>query len=335
MIWRRLDRPALGLANSWSDQLARLESEQGTVLPDIRGARTLIITSDYGGYHKGARYETISFLLASLDGCADWEAKRTSLRMHLLPGGRRMSFKGMNDRHRRDALASFLDAANDIPGVLVSFCTSWDLRFALCRDEEVDRSWDELAPEVLFSPPSFRRLIRAAAFVSLFLAGLSAPMQDLLWFSDEDDFLADDRRIRAATNVFARVTSHYLPHSLRHFRFGSTRSDNGSRSIEDLAALPDLAAGTMTEMLTVAQAPDSLSSFREISQGLSLKSRYIASWIANASSALKKLTCVLSPGDRTDSVKTQWLQVETSPALVQPPSFGTHGFRGSIFGRIP
>ena len=71
------------------------------MFPDIRAARTLIITSDYGGYHKGARYETISFLLVPLDGCADWEAKRISLRMHKMPTqGRVHQWKTPNQRIR-------------------------------------------------------------------------------------------------------------------------------------------------------------------------------------------------------------------------------------------
>ena len=85
-----------------------LESKQSNILPYIRDAHTLIVTADYGGYHKGASYETISLLLASLDGCDVWEQKRSYLRTKLLPGGRRMSYKNLNDRHRRDALASFL-----------------------------------------------------------------------------------------------------------------------------------------------------------------------------------------------------------------------------------
>jgi hypothetical protein len=103
VIWRHLDRPELGFANAWSETVQALETRRIEALPDLRGANTLIVTSDYGGYHKGAKYETISFLLASLDGCGDWESKRVHLRTRLLPNGRRMSFKGLNDRHRRDA----------------------------------------------------------------------------------------------------------------------------------------------------------------------------------------------------------------------------------------
>jgi hypothetical protein len=158
-------------------------------------------------------------------------------------------------------------------------------------------------------------------------------MQDVLWFSDEDDFVADHERIRMATKVIATVTSHFLPHPMRHFRFGSTKSDDGSRSIEDLAALPDLAAGAMTEVLSGADGASSI--LREAPRTTSGKARYILSWLANTSSALRKLTCVLSPGDQPRTLKTQWLHVYSEPALVQPASSKSMTYRGSIFGGIP
>jgi hypothetical protein len=142
MIWKQLDRPDLGFANGWSATVSELQRRRSDKFPDLRSASTLVIASDYSGCHKGSKYESASFLLASLDGCSNWELKRRALREQLLPQGRRMSFKNLNDRYRRDALASFLDAANDIPGVVVSFCMSRRLKIPLCADEEADRLED-------------------------------------------------------------------------------------------------------------------------------------------------------------------------------------------------
>jgi hypothetical protein len=338
MIWRHLDRPTLGFANSWSLDLARLERERPGLFPDLRVARTLVVTSDYSGCHKGARFETTSFLLASLDGCEEWERKRSILRRRLLPQGRRMSFKNLNDRHRRDALASFLVAANDIPGIVVSFCVSRGLDTALCADEMIDRRAHELAPLALFPKTPFRRLMRLSTFVGLFLAGLSAPMQDVLWLSDEDEIVADAARIRAAARVVANAVGHFLPHDLGHFRFGCTRSDDGSRAIEDLAAIPDLAAGAMTETMTLA-IPDGGAPLgplpADMPSGLSVKARYILGWMANGRSVLKKLTCVLSPGDDPSTLRTQWIQLWTAPSLVEFPPYSSMLYKGSIFGGIP
>jgi hypothetical protein len=333
MIWKHLDRPDLGFANVWSQNLQELESKHIEQFPDFRGAQTLVVTSDYSGYHKGAKFETISFLLASLDGCSNWESKRVFLRTQLLPNRRRMSFKGLNDKYRRNALASFLDAANDIPGILVSFCTSRNLPFPLCADEETDRSNDLLAPTDLFKELGFRRLIRCSSFVSLFLAGLSSPMQDLYWFSDEDDFTADSKRICAATDVIANVISHFLPHSLRNVRFGSTKSDDGSRSIEDLASLPDLAAGAISEVFSGTNHTSYI--LQEIPPRISIKSRYIMSWLANSSSTLKKLICVLTLGDQPRTLKTQWIRMHSESARVQPVSSTSSLYRGSIFRGTP
>ncbi len=165
------------------------------------------------------------------------------------------------------------------------------------------------------------------------LAGLSAPAQDLLWFSDEDDFVADHSRIRAATNVIGRVGSHFLAHSLGHLRFGTTKCDDGSRSIEDLGALPDLAAGALTEVLSDANGISCI--LQETPHTSSIKARYILSWLGDTVPALKKVTCVLSPGDQPHTLKSQWIRLYSRPALVETPARNSILYKASIFGRIP
>jgi hypothetical protein len=325
VIWRTLNNPSLGFINHWSDSLLELETKHAGILPDLRSSKTLVITSDYGGYHKGATHETISFLLAALDQCLEWEAKRRHLRKKMLSDGRRMSYKKLGDVHRRRALASFLDAADCIPGVLVSFSTAWNLPFSLTGSEETPRGLSSIAPSSLFGPRVFRRLIRTVSFVLLFLAGLSAPGQNVTWFSDEDDFAADEQRLRSACNVIMNAAGHVLPHTLGHIRLGTTKSDDGSRSLEDLAALPDLAAGALTDML--AHMRPSL-----LLQGLpsqaAEKSRRILSWLADQSGDLKKLSCVLSSGDKPQTLRTQWLTIHSENAAVQPV---TSEYHTSIF----
>ena len=337
MTWHHTERPELGFADGWSRTLSEMEESGKVHFPDLRRAPTLVVTSDYGGCHKGSKFETLSFLLAALDQGGEWESKRRLIRQMLLPGGRRMSFKNLNDRHRRNALASLLDAANEIPGVVVTFCVSNSLDLAALGDEAIDRTESDLAPLHLFRPSAFRRLVRLSAFVGLFLGGLSAPMQDVLWFSDQDEIVADEKRIRAATKVAAQVCAMFAHHPMGHLRFGSTRCDDGSRSIEDLAAIPDLAAGAFAEMLMKAGTGGvpSVDLVMPLPGSLTMKSRYILSWLANQSVPLKKVTCVLSEGNEPQTLQTRWFHLYTTPAHIQLPHGSPTGYRGSIFGRIP
>jgi hypothetical protein len=86
-------------------------------------------------------------------------------------------------------------------------------------------------------------MLRVVHIVSFFLAGLSRAHQNVIWITDEDEIAANDNRMRELTNLFGNISSHYLPHSMGHFRCGTMKSDDGSRQLEDLASIPDLVAG--------------------------------------------------------------------------------------------
>ncbi len=75
--------------------------------------------SDYGGTHKGSMYETTAFLYMDASGSEKWQAERLRVRQRYLPDGRRISFKGLNDINKRQALIPFLEAADMVPGVLL------------------------------------------------------------------------------------------------------------------------------------------------------------------------------------------------------------------------
>ena len=96
----------------------------------------------------------------------------------------------------------------------------------------------------------FEKLLRVVHIASLFVAGLSRPYQDLLWITDEDAIVADERRLREFVDIFSKVCSHYLKHNLRHIRIGTTKSDTGKRDVEDLVAIADLVAGALSRLLT-------------------------------------------------------------------------------------
>src|ERR1039457_1632510 len=83
-----------------------------------------------------------------------------------------------------------------------------------------------------------------------FIAGLSQKNQDVFWFSDEDEIAANPQRLTLLTKMWANVISNYPVHSLRHLKCGTTRSDDGSNEIEDFAAIPDLVAGALSDLLT-------------------------------------------------------------------------------------
>ena len=84
----------------------------------------------------------------------------------------------------------------------------------------------------------------------MLVACLSSSGQDVLWITDRDEIASNKEKLTEATNVVAHYMCHYLKHDMGNFRFGTTQSDNGTMELEDLASLPDLAAGAMSELMS-------------------------------------------------------------------------------------
>ena len=224
--------------------MERLQQADRAYFSDLRGYETLVVGTDYGGEHKGATHEVIAVRIAGLADVIGAEARRAVFRQRFLRDGRRMSYKNLGDRRRRAALVPFLQLSGETPGVVVVVLIAKTIRsmFQPADGPEVD----ELLP--MWKPNVIEKAMRVMHFVGLLLAGFSRQAQDVLWVTDEDAIVANDARHRAFVEAFARISSHYLTHSLRRLRTASTRSDPGNRSLEDFVALPDLVAGTVADV---------------------------------------------------------------------------------------
>jgi hypothetical protein len=290
-LWKSVDDPRLGLMTIFNDIMRTLGTRSPNYLPDVRSGQTIFIASDYSGQHDLARYETFSFLFADLQRCNRWEERRRRVRQDFLADGRRMAFKNLSDRQRRKALAPFLVAADAIPGLSVTILIDKGIDSLFQKHGKIRMSEPELRLYQHWHGHTFERLLRAVHLVSFFLAGLSRQDQDVLWITDEDDIAANPDRLGELTQILADVSSHYLGHNMRHLRCGTTSSDDGSRSIEDLTSIPDLVAGALTEVLSGYRNEGITISGLIVSppESLSEKTVKIMDWFSTDSQPLKRL----------------------------------------------
>jgi hypothetical protein len=205
-----------------------------------------------------------------------------------------MSYKALNDYHRKAALLPFLDAANEITGLLIS----------IALDRNVTSFFEHVAEEhsatyaafAGWKPEPIERALRVMHFASLILRGISTTGQDVWWFTDQDDIVANEQRLTSFVSIMATISSHYLPHTLRHLRIGTTTCDTESRDIEDYVAIPDFAAGAIQELLGtggVRLLLDAPSLFLPKSQAVVPKARSILDWFADNTQPLRRLTFVI------------------------------------------
>jgi hypothetical protein len=249
-LWFHEDAPELGFMNVLSECVATVARRHVDVVPNLRCAPTLLLGSDYAGFHRGARFEVISIIASNLERLQAWDGSRGALRERMLPNQRRMSYKSLNDRQRRLALFPFLTAANQIYGLLFTVAIDrrvksvFEPKGRLTRDSA---DWPELHNWKL---TTIERALRIIHLGSLLVRGLSGKGQDLLWITDEDEVVANEGRLRTFVKVFATVSSHYVVHQMGHVRIGTTRCDTGRRDIEDFVAICDFAAGSLQDLLS-------------------------------------------------------------------------------------
>lgn len=283
--WEELASKDIGITSTLGAVMLSVGS-----IPDLRGP-VIFVGSDYSGSHCGSAYEVYAVLLVDSIGCRQLIEVRRLLRPLL--GSRRMSYKGLNDGQKRRALLPFLSNADEISGVC--------LAVAVAKSAATLFQWDTagidpgLLPCLEWGRSVSERALRIVHFVSFFLAGVSSPGQDVLWFTDEDEIAANDLRLTFLTKLFANVSSHYLLHDLRHVRCGTTRCDNGSNEIEDLTAIPDLAAGAVSQLLTSAEGRVRTGIITSFSLQAKTKDILIGRWLSNQQCNLKKIILRIEP----------------------------------------
>ena len=253
------------------------------------------MVADFGGQHTGQRFETFSFLFLDPDRNTQWFLRQLSFRSSHHLGRRRMAFKSLNDQIRKQALVPFLSMANIIDGCLINFAISRNSESLFERETDAGTSDDLLS---IWKPKVRERVLRIVHLSAYFAAVFSRQGQDLLWLIDEDDIAANDVQLTHLTRVFATVLSHYLPHDLGHIRCGTSRSDSGKLDLEDLLAIPDLAAGAFGELGTgfVDQNRFPRKGLQlPLPRGLTSKTLLISSWLAQSNSTLRRELFVLEP----------------------------------------
>lgn len=98
--WRALGTAEYGLAAAISDRISEAGSSIEECVRSLQTSPVVMLFSDYGGAHKDARFEVISFLAATPSGASTFCAGRQRLRQGQLGNERRMSYKSLGDKMR-------------------------------------------------------------------------------------------------------------------------------------------------------------------------------------------------------------------------------------------
>lgn len=290
-VWRPLNRPDFGVIDAISETIRQEEWKDPDLLVGVDRGREVILVSDYAGNSRESNFQSYSFLLIDLLFIWYWDAVRMHPRKHILPDRRRLSYKKLqSDKKRARCLVPFLRAANSLPGVLVTFLIHKRIGSLFEADP-----YGSDPPDVNrqhWQPDQFEKLMRVAHLSSLLLSGLVREGQRVLWVSDQDEIVPNEPLHVEACKIFSHVLGQYLTCEPSRLQFATTRSDDPSLRLEDLAALPDFAAGCLAEITTsmsdigLLAAPEVLG---PMDSGVSKKAHAIVGWLADNTYTLRKL----------------------------------------------
>lgn len=246
MAWNRVEADGDHFIEDASDLLARFEEEETTLVPVFNSYEPLIVVSDYGGMHKGSAASTYSYVVfqessarSAIKALADFRCVHS--------GVGEVSYKNIR-KHKKllEALPDYVAAISEVPGVVLTF------GFDKCLMPGVGSRDDSLlAQELTLFDPRVQGHVLAVTYLFAFIvAGVAAPGQKVHWVSDEDDMLANQRALNATVRIAYSFCACLTKRSIGGIRLTSLKGR--PRAWVDLAAIPDLAAGSLARVINDA-----------------------------------------------------------------------------------
>jgi hypothetical protein len=226
-----------------------------------------------------------------------------------LPEGRTMSYKRLGDPMRQQALASFLTAAADLDGHLIAIAVDKKKKWLSTAPGVADDFRQSLGLKANWNPRAFESMARKVQFAGILISLWSRPYTNVTWITDQDEFVANDTRHDDALLAAARFSSFYSPYPMGVYRLNTTGQDPEFKDYEDLCAIPDLAAGMLSEILTrltrVAVWEDRIR--RVLEGALPIKTDIIADWFWDDRMRLRKSLISIDVEGERYGVRKIWM----------------------------
>jgi hypothetical protein len=284
--------------------------------PRLRPSHHLMIASDYGGEHSKSTHLIYCYLVVR-GGGREWFSAIRSARQRLLSDGRTMAYKRLDDPQRQKALFEFLVAAANIDGHLVAVAVDkrkkW-LSTVPGADEVLRRGWGLKAS---WKPAALESMIRKVHFPAILISLWASPMANVTWITDEDEFVSNDNRHDDALLAAARMSSIYATRPMGIFRLNTTAQDPEAKDYEDLCAIPDLAAGMLSEVAT-RLSNDAVweDEFRRVLRAaMPQKAEIIANWFWDRTTILRKTLISIDVEGNRYGIRKVWMMSDDGGGL--------------------
>lgn len=219
------------------------------IFNELEGVRikSIVVVSDYGGEHEGAKADTYGFLCTLPQMLHIWHDHIKQLRSARGIEARTMAYKKLpltGTSALTAALPEWLSLANRIAGVL--FVVSIDKRLDTIFGEGLNEVVDGMAKHGYdqWASQHLEKALRVVTILAYLVSLITHEGQRFLWITHRDPIADNETKRRALENLLVHARPIYSSDELE--RIAILVPEEKNSFVEDIVGIPDLACGAVS-----------------------------------------------------------------------------------------
>jgi hypothetical protein len=240
------------------DEIIRGTGRDGRVfqVPSFYKSDAIGIFSDYGGSHKGSRFDTYTFLFADFGALSTFDQRVKAIRVakNLRPTGE-IAFKCLREGSVSDAVPDLLRAADMIPGLLFTLAVEKSVGSVVSDDPQIEKNLQAQLRNNGFhswqKAGELERLVRIVHSVAYWLSLLGRPDMKTFWMSDHDSIHGSANYPHEFQNFYALTLEQFgvpIPSIIGTAKPFAVERDQPV--FHEATSITDLVAGAVSAYLT-------------------------------------------------------------------------------------
>jgi len=288
--WISNPQPKLPYHDCVNNCILRQQSIIPDLMPDLRQAEKLYVTSDYGGDIGISRVLSYSFLFIDVGSFEHWDGLQKVFREETSANTRLFKYSNITDEEI-PFLEILLKIAGQLSGLLITFVVSKELESLHGSKGLLDYDQLQTEPFVDYTAEDKEKIFRIGSLMGLVMGALTKENQSILWIPDKDNTTNNIIRLPAVRNKIKDITGNMREHKLTWNEPNDLVEAQSTLHIEDLNSIADLAAGSSARYFS-ARIEQNLMFENLITPAwptnLPDKVRPIINWLLDASNLKKK-----------------------------------------------
>lgn len=253
-------------------------------LPELKtlGNESIAIFSDYGGEHKGSKYNSYSFLFCGWNHCYHISKALKTVREKYDLNRNEISFKNLEYGPTFRALDEYLETIDrNVYGFSLTILIDRNLRSLFIGNENIHLLREiENAGLGRWHKKAAEKLMRILHIIGYVLPLIADSNQKVIWMSDKDPVIQNSEMFNNALGLLKAVLKVYSDNKYKQIGGAKLPFEDKDIHTMDLLSITDLIAGAVEQYFTTEQ--------KEGSPFVKNGAEKVIKWLANSGDFLKK-----------------------------------------------